>query len=401
MTSPLGVDLTELSRGVHHFTAFAGHATGIRQSAANADLSSAAGNWGLIGKSLGFDDHYLDVASAVETHTQMIEKFLHDCANSVAGTKRGYEVTETDNEQCVADAGAPLAGGIGNDGIGAGSLGGVRLDTANDIPVWNDITSGAGALKDWDVGALLSTVADLAFNVAGMVTDPAGWLISSAITVIIDLIQPLEDLLSYVTGNAERISDHADAWDQVQDKLGQLSDDIKSATSVDFAHWTGESGSNARQKLGTFVIGLDDTQKEVAKVSAVLTASGGIMQVLQSMVISAIAWLVEKLIERLAAGAAGAAFTAGISEAAAMAEATVEAAVQTAKTVDEVVKIARLLEKARDLLDAAKAGLKPIDELSDVGTPASIAVGSLMSAQDKASGGTDKAPEIVSGELAE
>jgi hypothetical protein len=394
--SPLGVDLTELSRGVHHFTAFASQATDIRRHARGADLSGSYGNWGRIGKTVGIDEYYANVASAVETHTQLIEKFLTDCSVNVVDAKRGYTDADLDSEDSISAAGAPLSGGVGRDGIGAD--GPTRWNADTDLPIWADFTAGAGAIPNGDVGALVSAAADLAFNVGTFVADPEGWVLSSLVTVVIDLIQPLEDLLSYVTGNAERISDHANAWGKVQSEIGQLGSDIREATRVDFAHWTGDAGSKARKRLGTFVRGLDDTQREIGNVSAILTASAGIMQALQALVVTAITELLEMVINRLMIGAAAAPFTAGASEAAAVTAAAVEAAVKTEKTVAEVSRIATLLDDARDLF---KTVTTTLNDVSTFGAPAAMAAGGLVSGAQQWAGGSGKAPAIVSTELAE
>ncbi|BCJ26491.1 hypothetical protein [Actinocatenispora sera] len=396
MISPLGVDLTELSRGVHHFTAFATKATDIRRHARGADLSDAYGNWGRIGKDVGLDEYYANVASAVETHTQLIEKFLTDCSVNVVDARRGYTDADLDSQDSITAAGAPLSGGVGRDGIGAD--GWTRWNADTDLPIWADFVAGSGALANADVGALVSAAADLVFNVGTFAADPEAWVLSSLVTIVIDLIQPLEDLLSYVTGNAERISDHASAWGQVQTEIGQLSTDIKHATRVDFAHWTGDAGSNARSKLGTFVGGLDDTQKEVGNVSAILTASAGIMQALQAMVVTAITELLELVINRLMIGAAAAPFTAGASEAAAATEAAVEAAVKTEQTVAEVSRIAKLLDDARDLFTTVATTL---NDASTFGAPGAMAAGGLVSGGQQWAGGSGKSPATVSAELAE
>ncbi|BCJ32646.1 hypothetical protein Athai_01490 [Actinocatenispora thailandica] len=396
MTSPLGVDLTELSRGVHHFTGFATQATGIRRHARGADLSDGYGNWGLIGKTAGIDERYADVASAVETHTQMIEKFLTDCSINVVGARRSYADADLDSQDSVTAAGAPLSGGIGRDGVGADGV--TRWNADTDLPVWADFVAGAGAIDNPDVGALLGAVADLGFNVGTFLADPEAWVLSSLVTVVIDLIQPLEDLLSYVTGNAERISDHAGAWAKVQSELGQLGGDIRHATRADFAHWTGDAGSKARHKLGTFVVGLDDTGKEIGTVSAILTASAAIMQALQALVVTAITELLELVINRLMIGAAAAPITGGASEAAAVTEAAVEAAVKTEQTVAEVSRIAKLLDDVGDLLKTAATTL---NDASTIGAPAVMTAGGLVSGGQQWAGGSGKAPAVVSTELAE
>ncbi|GAA4231466.1 hypothetical protein GCM10022254_28730 [Actinomadura meridiana] len=108
----------------------------------------------------------------------------------------------------------------------------IRFDALEDMPVISSLGKGVQkAFEEKDFADLASFTGDAlgsALGLAGfaplrMDASPMTFLASWGLTFLIDVIQPLEDALAYVTGHPEKIDDASNQWEVVGQKLEELS----------------------------------------------------------------------------------------------------------------------------------------------------------------------------------
>ncbi|MEV0650230.1 hypothetical protein AB0I28_33715 [Phytomonospora sp. NPDC050363] len=202
-----------------------------------------------------------------------------------------------------------------------------------------------------DMDALFAGVMDFAGNAISFVADPLNWLITAGLTFLIDFFQPLEDLLSLVTGNAERVEGYANKWKQAAEALPALGDATKQAADDGLVTWKGKDAEAAKARLGTFSEAVKATAEEVNSVASLLVMFSKLMSAAQQIIIGLIATLVEWMIVTWIAAMAAAVPTAGASTAAAGVATTTTTAVQTSRAVKIIDTVVSFLAKIGNFLN--------------------------------------------------
>jgi hypothetical protein len=225
-----------------------------------------------------------------------------------------------------------------------------------------------------------------------MVADPFGYLCAAGLGYLVNVLQPVEDLLGLVTGNGDRLGRDAEGWQLVADQLADLAGSLRTAICDDLSGWAGHASAAARDRLWTFAAGLSALSAEAAELVALLTASQNAMDAAQAMVLDILGGLVEWLVVTWTAAQAASAASLGASEVAAMSATLVEvdgAAARAAAVVRRVQGALQRVEQAfarlaRDVLDAVPARDLPTDCPRALGLSA---VNGLVSAGVAALGG--------------
>lgn len=209
--------------------------------------------------------------------------------------------------------------------------------------LFNGITQG-------EISDIYAGAADLLGNAVSYAIDPLNWLISAGLTFLIDFIQPLEDLLSLFTGNAERIEAYAGKWKQLGEALVPLGEAVRQAATDELIEWKGRDAEAAKARLISFSEGIKATAGEAASIAGLLTLFSKIMAAAQQIIIGIIATLVEWMIIEWTAAMAASVPTMGASVAAAGTATTVQATAATSRAVRIVDKVISLLNRIRALL---------------------------------------------------
>jgi hypothetical protein len=260
---------------------------------------------------------------------------------------------------------------------GAVTVGGydvLRLDPVNDIPGAGDlvsigksaakVVSGGGEMSD--LYSVAGSVADLALNAVVYMADPLNFLITAGLSFLVDVVQPLEDLLGLVTGNGERMGSEITKWGRVGDALGPLANEIRAAADQGLIGWSGKAADAARQRLHEFADAVASLSNDVNQLKMILDLAKTVMETAQQLVISLIATFIEWLIFTWVPALAAAAPTFGASTAAAGAATTVEATTTTTRAVSFVERVINILRRLRTivyrmhprLMARAKAGFQ-------------------------------------------
>ena len=256
-----------------------------------------------------------------------------------------------------------------NDSQYAGDLG---ITDAVDTE-WSSVTPMGEAMKNAYTGVtegemsdIFAAGADFIANAASFEIDPLNWLISAGLTFLIDFVQPLEDLLSLFTGNAERIEGYAKTWEQLGAALSPLADATQQAAADGLVEWEGKDAEAAKARLIDFGWGIRATGREASAIAGLLTLFSKIMAAAQQIIIGIMATLIEWMIIEWAAAMAAAGPTMGASVAAAGTATAVQATNATSRAVRIVDQVVSLLSRIGALLSKILPGALKANVASSV-----------------------------------
>ncbi len=253
---------------------------------------------------------------------------------------------------------------VDNDEGAEGSGGGYRvIDTHPEVPLATDVgdidSKGETARPPWfsgdldspELDAVAADVADLGANVYMFAAvDPMNALITAGLTFLIDVVQPLEDLLGLVTGNAERMDGEIKKWQRVANALPALAGEIDDAAARHLVGWKGRTGDAARDRLGKFSEGVKGISDEIKKIVMILSIAKAVMDLAQQFVIGLIAQFVEWLLITWSAAIAAAGPTFGGSTVAAAEATEVEGTVAVSRGVAFLDRVTGIFERLQAVL---------------------------------------------------
>ncbi|MFK3979033.1 hypothetical protein ACI2K4_01510 [Micromonospora sp. NPDC050397] len=241
----------------------------------------------------------------------------------------------------------------GGDDPYAGDLGitdAVDLDPKSVLPLGEATANLYTGITEGEWSDIYAGAADLVGNAFSFAIDPLNWLISAGLTFLIDFVQPLEDLLSLFTGNAERIEAYAQKWQELGAALVPLGAATLQAANDQLIEWQGKDAEAAKARLTEFSEAIRATGGEAASIAGLLTLFSKIMAAAQQIIIGIMATLIEWMIIEWVAAMALAGPTMGGSVAAAGAATAVQATSATSRAVQVVDKVITLLNKIGALL---------------------------------------------------
>jgi hypothetical protein len=358
VTSDLAVQPDRLHRHAGALDVYRDRAARIRDAAGRSGVDPIL--WGPVGTAVGLPDQYRALSTAIHRHLDASLQFLTVAAERMAGTAARYAAAEEASGHRL-DQLARVAGG---------HVPPIDLrDAHTQVPVSGSIETGAGALRSGRYGEAVAACLDLGWSAYSMIADPFGFLCEAGLGYLVNVVQPVEDLLGLVTGNGDRLGRDAQGWQLVADQLADLAGSLRTAIRDDLSGWTGQASAAARDRLWTFAAGLSALSAEVAELVALLTASQTAMDAAQSMILDILAGLVEWLVVSWTAAQAASVASLGGSEVAAMSATLVEvdgAAARAAAVVHRVHAALQRVEQAfaglaRDVLDAVPARGLPLD----------------------------------------
>lgn len=217
------------------------------------------------------------------------------------------------------------------------------------VAVQNTITNAGKieGLTDWDGYANLVTglagditavqgASEEFWNFVEGVTDPkfdpVQWLAGTLIDFLIQIFQPLEDLVGIVSGNETRMKTSASMWNSVSQGAPQVGEYIAAAGGDILADWQGEDGDAARMRVSEAAEVINGLGYLAVGMEGLLTCMADLAKALRQDIVDLLAkgvsWALTRLLPQVAAGIA-----------------TFGATVATA-IVDAVYKVASLLLKA-------------------------------------------------------
>ncbi|MEU6857973.1 hypothetical protein AB0B28_03725 [Glycomyces sp. NPDC046736] len=153
-------------------------------------------------------------------------------------------------------------------------------------------------------GAVTGEIFGLAGDAWGVIKDPIGALANAGVTIVLDLVQPLDDLLLWVSGDAGEMQTQIDVLNQVTMALGAVDEEIESAANENLGGWEGTAADAAADQIG----GLAASSRAVEDASGQLTQlldwarmlADTIYNVIKAILSELVAWFITRGIAALA-----------------------------------------------------------------------------------------------------
>lgn len=233
----------------------------------------------------------------------------------------------------------------------------IRIDSSNDIPVLSDpvamVKSGIAIGKDgqWsELGGIASNVGSVAANAVVAAADPLNFLISAGLTFLIDVVQPLEDGLAYVTGHPEKMDEIIQNWQRVTAALQPLSEEIRTAGNQGLIRWEGLAAQAAKDRINKFADGVDGLRNDTSQLTFMFAIAKVLIEAAQGIVIGLMATFIEWLIFTWLPAIAAAVPTFGASMAAASSVTVATTGRVLLQLQKFIIWVAKILMKLRRVL---------------------------------------------------
>ena len=117
------------------------------------------------------------------------------------------------------------------------------------------------SLTDWDglfdAGTtLISEANEIADQVGSfmegaveILTDPKGWLAGTIVDFLLELFDPLDDLLQLLTGNESIMNNSAEMWESAAEGCPQVGDYVMESGHAAIEGWSGDASAAARTRI--------------------------------------------------------------------------------------------------------------------------------------------------------
>ncbi|WP_030144269.1 hypothetical protein [Glycomyces sp. NRRL B-16210] len=201
---------------------------------------------------------------------------------------------------------------------------------ANDI---TDAVNGDSSLAD-AAGGIAADLGMLAIDGLLFIKDPVYALANAGLTMLLELVTPLNDLLEMVSGDPGQMADQQQVWGQVEEALGALGEEVGTAVGTCIPSWSGSAADAAYNQLYGLSAAIGAMSHEAAGIKQLLAWAEVIAQTIYDVIKSALSELVSWLIMRGLVALAASSFTFG----AAFAEFLISGMVKTTLAIQRALK---------------------------------------------------------------
>jgi hypothetical protein len=201
---------------------------------------------------------------------------------------------------------------------------GTLRDIAQGTPVVSNISKTAediyGAVAGDDrldsLKAIPGDIMGLGMGGLMAMRDPIYALASAGLTIVLELVEPFNDLLHAVSGDPDEMQVQIDVWGQVATALGALQGETAGAVNENLTSWTGDAADAAFDQLGGLEASIYAAANEVTGVQTLLEWAKLLAETIYEVIKSILAELVSWLITRGLVALANSAWSFGASVAA-------------------------------------------------------------------------------------
>jgi hypothetical protein len=230
---------------------------------------------------------------------------------------------------------------------------------ARGVPVVGGLVSAGIALDGGDVRG--ATVAGMTFiqsckDAVGALAagDPLNWLIGQGLNFLITVVQPLQDLIHFVSGDGPALLNAAGNFNKIGQGLADYATKFIDNAEQALKDWGGEAKEAAKARLDRFATGIQGTAGQAGDIAQLLQISSMIMIVIEDFIKALLTEFVEWLILIWIPALAAAAPSFGGSVAAAWSATFAKGATTTARATRQVGKLQKMLKMLQDLLAKLK-----------------------------------------------
>lgn len=191
-------------------------------------------------------------------------------------------------------------------------------------------------------------------EVADVAADPIGWLVGQGLDFLLTVVQPLQDLIHAVSGDAPALDDAAGNFSNIGQGLLDYSDKFAAGAKMSLSAWDGAAAEAAARRLGEFAAGIKAVAGQAGDIAQLLKISSMIMTVIEefikALLTEFITWLIMIWIPALVAAVP----SCGASTAAAGTATGVRAVSTGAKATKQVSKLQKLLDLIKEFIATLK-----------------------------------------------
>jgi len=128
--------------------------------------------------------------------------------------------------------------------------------------------------------------------------DPIYWLANAGLSIVIELVQPFEDLIELVSGDPDEMGRQQEVWGQVGSALEALSGETGSAIDGNLNGWSGQDATAANEQLDALGAAILAASHEAHSVQTLLGWAKALAEAIYAVIKSILAELVSWLITR-------------------------------------------------------------------------------------------------------
>ena len=161
------------------------------------------------------------------------------------------------------------------------------------------LAEGLSRGKWHDGEALIAVVASGAGVTADALgaVDPAGTATSWAVTWLINHFRPFRMMIDGLTGIPEVIAGYATSWSNIEQYLGQVSEDFQRSFPNGPGQWSGDAHDGYLNMAATVAATLDAAVTGAGAMAVLIKAVGDLVAGVRSLIISLIATLVGLVVD--------------------------------------------------------------------------------------------------------
>jgi hypothetical protein len=153
-------------------------------------------------------------------------------------------------------------------------------------------------------GAMTGLVTGLAMDAFKFMKDPIYALASAGVTIVMDLVQPLDDLILMVTGDDGEMQRQVDVLTQVQTALDAIGGEITTDLDSNLPTWDGEAADWASNELGGIAASAGAIAHGAGSLAQLLDWARllaiTVYEVIQAILSELVAWLITRGLVALA-----------------------------------------------------------------------------------------------------
>ncbi|MFK0243384.1 WXG100 family type VII secretion target [Amycolatopsis azurea] len=194
-------------------------------------------------------------------------------------------------------------------------------------------------------------------TIVDIATDPLGWLIGQGLSFLINVVQPVQDAIHFVSGDGPALSKAAENFGALAKALQDMSVNFDQVADERLAGWAGDAGTAAKKGLAEFSSGINGVAAKAGDMAQMLQINSMVMtfieELIKAILTEVISWLITLWVPAIAAAVP----TCGASTAAAGAATPPKLAATATKTTGFVNRLRKLLSDVLAWLHKMQAKL--------------------------------------------
>lgn len=362
MSGRFDVDAAALKVYADTMSRYAGQTKAFGEQVSQADVGDAS--WGIVG--LFAKDKYTETIENLQEFLRSAEGFANGLDERMRRAGTAYDEMDGVTVQQMAAltkrvgsssapggvSVTPSGGGYGGQSYGGydqGYGGGEFANFGADNYAREQEQQANDGSRDQAVGSLVADGASFVYDCYGqmqsMAANPLSWLVNMGLGFLLQVVQPLQDLLEMVSGDPDALEQASSQFLQIEQGLENMKQAFTEETRQQLTQWTGVSAQTAKKRLTEFGVGAGDAAVRSGSLAELLAVSAIIMEVIYDLLKSILSEVITFLIELWLPALAAAVTSFGASVAAAAATTGIKVGTTVATTTQKVTKLSDLLQK--------------------------------------------------------